>query len=70
MNFIEGLTGNKPKIKYTPPSKRPSKTPLEASASNIDSGSTGTGFKPSPLLIGGGIAAIAAIYLLTKKKKK
>jgi len=70
MNFIEGLTGNKPKIKYTPPSKRPSKTPLEASASNIDSGSTGTGFKPSPLLIGGGIAAVATIYLLTKKKRK
>jgi hypothetical protein len=66
MNLLEGLTGNKPKVKYTPPSKRPSRTPLEASA---DLSSTG-GFKPSPLLIGGGIAAVAAIYLLTKKKGK
>jgi hypothetical protein len=29
----------------------------------------GTGFKPSPLLIGGAAAAILGIYLLTKKKK-
>lgn len=70
MNLLEGLTGNKPKVKYTPPSKIPSRTPLEASASNVDSGNTSTVFKPSPLLIGGGIAAVAAIYLLTKKKKK
>jgi len=28
-----------------------------------------TGFKPSPLLIGGGIAALAAIYFIMKKKK-
>lgn len=31
--------------------------------------SSGTGFKPSPLLIGGGIAALAAIYFIMKKKK-
>jgi len=29
----------------------------------------GTGFKPSPLLIGGAAAAVIGIYLLTKKKK-
>lgn len=29
-----------------------------------------TGFKPSPLLIGGAIAAVALIYILTSKKKK
>jgi len=72
INFIEGLTGNRPKIKYTPPANKPSRAPLNAGASNVATGdetSTG-GFKPSPLLIGGGIAAIAAIYLLTKKKKK
>jgi hypothetical protein len=72
IKFVEGLTGNRPKIKYTPPGNRPSRAPLNAGASNVATGdetSTG-GFKPSPLLIGGGIAAVAAIYLLTKKKKK
>lgn len=33
------------------------------------SDSTGMSFKPSPLLIGGGIAAIAALYFIMKKKK-
>jgi len=70
MNFIEGLTGNKPKIKYTPPSKKPSKTPLEANASNIESDSIGTEFKHLTLLISGGIEAVKANYLLTKKKNK
>jgi hypothetical protein len=28
------------------------------------------GFKPSPLLIGGGIAAIALIFFLTRKKSR
>jgi hypothetical protein len=38
---------------------------------NEGKGSSGdtVGFKPSPLLIGGGIAALAAIYFITKKKK-
>jgi hypothetical protein len=30
---------------------------------------SGAGFKPSPLLIGGAIGAVALIYILTKKKK-
>jgi hypothetical protein len=37
---------------------------------NEGKGSTSTvGFKPSPLLIGGAIGAVALIYILTKKKK-
>jgi hypothetical protein len=40
---------------------REAKTPLSIQG--------GTGFKPSPLLIGGAAAAILGIYLLTKKKK-
>lgn len=31
--------------------------------------STSSSFKPSPMLIAGGVAAIAAIFILTKKKK-
>jgi hypothetical protein len=58
--FLCGKTKNKPKVNY-----KPGKS-TAATASNI--AETGTSFKPSPLLIGGGIAAIAAIYLLTKKK--
>jgi hypothetical protein len=34
-----------------------------------DTGGDTVGFKPSPLLIGGGIAAIAALYFIMKKKK-
>jgi hypothetical protein len=58
--FLSGKSKNKPKVNYKP------NRLTAATASN--EAETGTSFKPSPLLIGGGIAAIAAIYLLTKKK--
>jgi hypothetical protein len=45
---------------------RTSKAPLSMNTGGAD---TGTGFKPSPLLIGGAAAAVIGIYLLTKKKK-
>lgn len=48
-------------------------TPLpegfEADDPEKSTGGLDIGFKPSPLLIGGGIAAIAAIYFIMKKKK-
>jgi hypothetical protein len=46
---------------------RTSRAPLSMNTGGAD---TGTGFKPSPLLIGGAAAAILGIYLLTKKKNK
>jgi hypothetical protein len=45
---------------------RTSRAPLSM---NTGEAATGTGFKPSPLLIGGAAAAVIGIYLLTKKKK-
>jgi hypothetical protein len=66
INFIEGLTGKKPAVKVRPRQSAPGSG---LQAGNLTNQET-TSFKPSPLLIGGGIAAIAAIYLLTKKKKK
>ena len=46
---------------------------FEAGDSENDGGADSegdtVGFKPSPLLIGGGIAAIAALYFIIKKKK-
>lgn len=45
---------------------RTSRAPLSMNTGGAD---TGTGFKPSPLLIGGAAAAVIGIYLLTKKKK-
>jgi len=45
---------------------RTSRAPLSM---NTGGAATGTGFKPSPLLIGGAAAAVIGIYLLTKKKK-
>jgi|688.fasta_scaffold28521_3 hypothetical protein len=66
INFLKGVTGNKPKVKVKP---RQSQSGSGLQAGNLTNQET-TGFKPSPLLIGGGIAAIAAIYLLTKKKGK
>ena len=66
INFLKGVTGNKPAVKVRP---RQSQSGSGLQAGNLTNQETATGFKPSPLLIGGGIAAIAAIYLLTKKKK-
>ena len=66
INFLKGVTGNKPKVKVKPRQSAPGSG---LQAGNLTNQET-TGFKPSPLLIGGGIAAIAAIYLLTKKKGK
>jgi hypothetical protein len=66
INFLNGVTGNKPKVKVKPRQSAPGSG---LQAGNLTNQET-TGFKPSPLLIGGGIAAIAAIYLLTKKKGK
>jgi hypothetical protein len=66
INFLKGVTGNKPKVKVKPRQSQPGSG---LQAGNLTNQET-TGFKPSPLLIGGGIAAIAAIYLLTKKKGK
>ena len=66
INFLKGVTGNKPKVKVK---SRQSAPGSGLQAGNLTNQET-TGFKPSPLLIGGGIAAIAAIYLLTKKKGK
>ena len=66
INFIEGLTGKRPAVKVRP---RESGKGSGLQAGNLTNQTTNT-FTPSPLLIGGGIAAVAAIYLLTKKKKK
>ena len=66
INFLKGVTGNKPKVRVKPRQSAPGSG---LQAGNLTNQET-TGFKPSPLLIGGGIAAIAAIYLLTKKKGK
>jgi len=70
INFLKGVTGNKPKVRVKPRTSRPDSAGSGLQAGNLTNQETATGFKPSPLLIGGGIAAIAAIYLLTKKKKK
>jgi LPXTG-motif cell wall-anchored protein len=67
IDFLKGLTSTPPKIK--PRTKAPGGT-ITASNTTSTATSTGTSFSPSPLLIGGGIAAIAAIYFLTKKRKK
>jgi hypothetical protein len=67
INFLKGVTSNKPKVKVKPRQSAPGSG---LQAGNLTNQETATGFKPSPLLIGGGIAAIAAIYLLTKKKGK
>jgi len=66
IKFIEGLTGKRPAVKVRP---RQSDPGSGLQAGNLTNQTTNT-FTPSPLLIGGGIAAVAAIYLLTKKKKK
>jgi hypothetical protein len=66
INFLKGITGNTPKVKVKPRQSGPGSG---LQAGNLTNQET-TIFKPSPLLIGGGIAAVAAIYLLTKKKKK
>jgi hypothetical protein len=42
---------------------------FKASDDENESKTSATGFKPSPLLIGGAIGAVALIYILTKKKK-
>jgi LPXTG-motif cell wall-anchored protein len=67
IDFLKGTTSTPPKIK--PRTTRPSGT-ITPSNTTSTAASTGTSFSPSPLLIGGGIAAIAAIYFLTKKRKK
>jgi ABC-type glycerol-3-phosphate transport system substrate-binding protein len=56
----------KPAVKVKPRQSQPGSG---LQAGNLTNQTTST-FTPSPLLIGGGIAAIAAIYLLTKKKNK
>lgn len=66
IKFLEG-TGLLPKVKVKPKG-RPA-APSRGEAATDKTPEPGTGFTPSPLLIGGGIAAIAAIYFLTKKKK-
>jgi hypothetical protein len=67
---IDFLTGNASK----PPKIKPRTTGpgglITQSNTDTTAASAGTSFRPSPLLIGGGIAAIAAIYFLTKKRKK
>jgi hypothetical protein len=70
INFLKGVTGNKPAVRVKPRTSRPAGSGSGLQAGNLTNQEETTGFKPSPLLIGGGIAAIAAIYLLTKKKKK
>jgi LPXTG-motif cell wall-anchored protein len=67
IDFLKGLTSTPPKIK--PLMTRPKGT-ITPSNTTSTAASTGTSFSPSPLLIGGGIAAVAAIYFLTKKRKK
>ena len=67
IDFLKGLTSTPPKIK--PRTTNPSGT-ITPSNTSTTAASTGTSFSPSPLLIGGSIAAIAAIYFLTKKRKK
>lgn len=66
IKFLEG-TGLLPKVKVKPKG-RPA-APSRGEAATDKTPEASTGFTPSPLLIGGGIAAIAAIYFLTKKKK-
>jgi hypothetical protein len=66
INFLKGITGKKPAVKVKPRQSQPGSG---LQAGNLTNQTTST-FTPSPLLIGGGIAAIAAIYLLTKKKNK
>jgi LPXTG-motif cell wall-anchored protein len=68
IDFLKGLTSTPPKIK--PRTKAPGSGTITPTNTNTTAASTGTSFSPSPLLIGGGIAAIAAIYFLTKKRKK
>ena len=69
IDFLKGLTTTPPKIK--PRTKAPgSGTITPSNTTSTTESSAGTSFSPSPLLIGGGIAAIAAIYFLTKKRKK
>lgn len=65
IKFIEGITNKPPKL--TPkgkPSKQTGTDKIEA-----ESDKTPYAFKPSPMVIGVGAAAILGIYLLTKKKK-
>lgn len=66
IKFLEG-TGLLPKVKVKPKG-RPA-APSRGEAATDKTPEASAGFTPSPLLIGGGIAAIAAIYFLTKKKK-
>jgi hypothetical protein len=66
IKFLEG-TGLMPKVKVKPKGKPAA--PSRGVAVTDKTPKEGTSFKPSPLLIGGGIAAIAAIYFLTKSKK-
>ena len=66
MKFLEG-TGLLPKVTVKPKG-RPS-APSRGATATDKTPAPGGSFTPSPLLIGGGIAAIAAIYFLTKKKK-
>ena len=68
IDFLKGLTSTPPKIK--PRTKAPGGTITPSNTTSTTESSAGTSFSPSPLLIGGGIAAIAAIYFLTKKRKK
>lgn len=70
IKFLEGVTGKKPVVKVRPRTPRSAGAGSGLQANIFSNQQTATGFKPSPLLISGGIAAIAAIYLLTKKKKK
>jgi hypothetical protein len=67
IDFLTGNASKPPKIK--PRITKPGGT-IKPSNTTSTAASTGTSFSPSPLLIGGGIAAIAAIYFLTKKRKK
>lgn len=46
------------------------KPSIKASTKGLEATSDVVGFKPSPLLIAGGIGAIAIIFMLTKKGKK
>jgi hypothetical protein len=68
IDFLTGNASKPPKIK--PRTTGPGKGTITQTNTSSTESSAGTSFSPSPLLISGGIAAIAAIYFLTKKRKK
>lgn len=69
IDLIEGVSNLIPKVKVKGKPKGRPAAPSRGEAATDKTPEASTGFTPSPLLIGGGIAAIAAIYFLTKKKK-